>query len=115
MKRLLCAAITIANAAAENTADLVFQSTIRQQYPIAEAGLSESTAGRAPVWLRIVASDGTPRNEEQDFRDELNIKILPKWASLRHRRRGKRDPICLVMPQHWKKVGYIEFTDSDRE
>ena len=78
---------------------------IRQLYQISE--LNESKAAVTPKWMMIKARAGQNINEN-DFRDELNIDhraknlIFDIYATSKEVKEKKQ----------WKKLGYIEFTDS---
>ncbi|WP_323118254.1 hypothetical protein [Burkholderia alba] len=102
-------AIATTFAAAELTPDLT-QPAIRQQYPVAQLGQASGQPHKEPVWLRFVGSPDVPRNDGDDFRDELNIKNYPNGLKfdILASDQGIRAPDL----KNWVKIGYIELTDS---
>ncbi|ABC38073.1 hypothetical protein BTN_2733 [Burkholderia thailandensis E254] len=102
-------AIATTFAAAELTPDLT-QAAMRQQYPVAQLGEPGDQPHRAPVWLRFVGSADVPRNDGDDFRDELNIKNFPN--GLRFDILASDAGIRFPDLKTWVKIGYIELTDS---
>lgn len=50
------------------------KQNIRQLYPIGELGLASGETAKSPLYMMLQASAQIPRNDEVDFRDELNIE-----------------------------------------
>ncbi|MBU0993041.1 MAG: hypothetical protein KJ737_11155 [Proteobacteria bacterium] len=50
---------------------------IRQLYEISELGLSDTDTAITPKWMKIAATPGQIRVDENDFRDELNLNNYP--------------------------------------
>ncbi len=77
---------------------------------LAEAGELTSTAPRIPHWMKLSPSAGTPKIEELDFRNELNIA--------QHYPNGLRYDISVsdVSPDknsgHWRRIGFIDLRES---
>lgn len=82
---------------------------IRQLYEISELGLSDSEIALTPKWMKIEATAGQIRVDENDFREELNLKHYPE---------GEISFDIYVTTQDstssdktWLYIGYILLTD----
>ncbi|MFN2310108.1 MAG: hypothetical protein ABR553_10325 [Gammaproteobacteria bacterium] len=83
---------------------------IRPLYPIAELGLAGGELAKSPQFMLLQASAATPRNDEVDFRDELNLE-----------KSGSGDLMFDILVSdvspsktsgHWGRIGAIVLTKS---
>jgi hypothetical protein len=101
-------AVAAAFLTADKTLD-TSQITLRQLYPIAQAGEADPTQAVSPFWLKITGSLDVPRYDADDFRDELHVANYPGglrfdiWVANVGSRTGDKS---------WQKIGYIDFTDD---
>jgi hypothetical protein len=95
-------------ATADETLDLT-QPLVRQLYPIAEMGISDPVHAVAPRWIRIVGSQTTPRIDELDYRDELDIKHYPDGI---HFDILVADKGTRIGPKEWHYLGEIHIQDT---
>ena len=82
---------------------------IRQLYTISELGLSDTSLAKTPEWMKIQASPNQIKVDEEDFRDELDVKnytdeqlYFDIFVTTEDSTREKKD---------WLKIGYILFDD----
>ncbi len=82
---------------------------IRELYPISELGLAAGEKAVTPIWMKIEAAADMPRIDEDDFRDELNVKNYPQGLRLDISVASKGSRLG---SKEWQKVGYMEFNES---
>ncbi len=82
----------------------------RPLYEIAEAGLAPSEEARVPHWIMIRPSTKNSKNDEADFRDELDIsKHHPHGIEMEiHVSDTTKDPDST----EWSKIGQIHLNES---
>lgn len=85
------------------------QITLRQLYPISEAGLADPTQAVTPMWLMITGSPDVPRVDAADFRDELAIANYPSGLrfDIRVATVGTR-----TGDKQWATIGFIDVKDT---
>ncbi len=79
--------------------------TMRQVYPIAELGLSDTIPNKAPEYMRLRASDEQPTIDEDDVRNQVLAQIYDK---------GKPEPqrtlsFDISVSDHGKQSGFPFF------
>jgi hypothetical protein len=104
----IAAAVAKAFATADGTIDLT-QTLIRQLYPIAELGVPKGVPVATPRWMKLVGSAETPRINERDFRDELDMKHYPEGI---HFDIYVADEGTRLGDKEWEYLGDVHFTDS---
>lgn len=82
----------------------------RPLYPIAELGLLPGETARAPQFMKLQANATTLRNDQIDFREELNIEKNNSGNLLFDIMVS--DVSAERSGSHWNKIGFIEFTRS---
>lgn len=82
----------------------------RPLYPISELGLAPGTSAVTPKYMMLEADPSTPRNDDVDFRDELNIEKhggTPLLFDIL-----VSDTTSNRSSGNWKKIGTIQLNDS---
>lgn len=95
-------------ATADETLDLT-RPFVRQLYPVAELGQVAGAKQHAPRYLKVVGSPTTPRVDELDYREELDMDHYEDGIhfDIYVADRGIRGG-----PKDWKYLGDIHFTES---
>lgn len=84
---------------------------MRPLYPISELGLTNPSAAKTPKWFKLEADVETVKNDEADFRNELNIaKNYP--AGLRINIYTSDTTHLRNQKNGWVKVGHIQLNES---
>jgi hypothetical protein len=104
----VAAAVTDSFFTADQTTSIA-QVTLRQLYPISEAGEADPSTAVTPMWLMITGSPDVPRVDAADFRDELNLAHYPGGLrfDIRVATVGTR-----TGAKQWQTIGTIDVTAS---
>ncbi|MCI0732713.1 MAG: hypothetical protein L0Y38_02685 [Methylococcaceae bacterium] len=101
--------------------------TMRQVYPIAELGIDEGTATKAPEYMRLRTSAGQAANDEDDVRNQVLAQLYDKGNSTPQRTlsfdisvsdRGKQSGFPFFpgglqqTVSDWQTIGKVTFTDG---
>lgn len=104
----LLAPVASAIALAFSKADI--NPNIRQTYEVAELGLTPGTPAHSPKWMQITASEGQPRIDALDFRDEFVPSLYPSGEIS-----FDIAVASTLLPngaKDWRTIGKIVFTDA---
>lgn len=82
----------------------------RPVYPIAELGLAKNEVAKAPKFMMLKTDSSVARNDDIDFRDEVNIK--KNHADGITFNIYVNDTTSDRSSKEWKKVGNIEASES---
>ncbi|MGE0388310.1 MAG: hypothetical protein AB7Q97_26600 [Gammaproteobacteria bacterium] len=77
---------------------------------IARAGMAPGAPVRAPRWLRLRADPALPRNDAEDFRDELRLERFPERRLILTVDAADAVPGTGKRGAAWRRVGKLEFT-----